>query len=93
LVLTELDALQVDDLKKGNIIFDVTFWEPGQLDADFIFEVYEYSDEYKKTFVLEEWVEKASRKGLRAVEITPSYGCSVLAIFKGYTLLDGRVEA
>jgi len=49
------------------------------------------SDESWKKFVLDEWVEKATRKSLTAIKITPSYGCTILAISRGYTLLDGRV--
>jgi hypothetical protein len=91
LVLSRLEALRVNDLKKGNIIFEVKLLQLREIEASFVFEVHEYSDEHKKTFVLDEWVEKAAKKGLAALEITPSYGCSILAIFNGYTLLDGHV--
>ncbi|MGA8271106.1 MAG: hypothetical protein WB919_06060 [Candidatus Sulfotelmatobacter sp.] len=91
LLLNELERLRVNDLKEGNIIFEINFFEPRQLAPDFIFEVYEYSDESWKKFVLDEWVEKATRKSLTAIKITPSYGCTILAISRGYTLLDGRV--
>ena len=90
LVLNEVEALRVNDLKQGNIVFEMRFLEPRQLDSSFVFAVYEYSDEHKKTFVLKEWVEKAAQKGLTALEITPSYGCTILAVFKNHTLLDGR---
>jgi hypothetical protein len=90
LTLNELEALRVNDLRKGNIVFEVVFLEPKQLDASFVFELYGYSDEHKIPFVLDEWVEKATRKGLTALEITPSYGCAILAIFKSHTLSDGH---
>ena len=90
LTLNELEALRVNDLRKGNIIFEVLFLEPKQLEASFVFELYGYKDERKKTFALDEWVEKATRKGLTGLEITPSYGCTILAIFKSHTLLDGH---
>src|SRR5258707_9845366 len=88
LALNEIDALRVNDLKQGNIVFEVRFLEPRQLDSSFVFELYEYSDEHKKTFVLKEWIEKAVQKGLTALEITPSYGCTILAVFKSYVLVD-----
>ena len=41
LLLNELERLRVNDLKEGNIIFEINFFEPRQLAPDFIFEVYE----------------------------------------------------
>jgi len=92
LVLTELEALRVNDLRKGNIVFEVRFLEPRQVDPAFVFEVYEYSDEHKKTFVLKEWIEKAEQRGLTALEIDPSYGCTILALFKSHTFFGGQEE-
>jgi hypothetical protein len=90
LMLNELEALRVNDLRKGNIVFEIAFLEPKQLDASFVFELYGYSDEHKKTFVLDEWVKEATRKGLTAIEITPSYGCTILAIFKSHSFSAGH---
>ena len=89
LALNELEALRVNDLRKGNVVFEVAFLEPKQLDASFVFELYGYSDEHKKTFALDEWVKEATRKGLTAIEITPSYGCTILAIFKSHSFSAG----
>ena len=93
LVLYEVDALHVLDLKKGNIIFELRFLDTDQLDQEFVFETYEYSDEYKKSFVLKEWVAKAKEKGLSAIQITPSYGCSLSALFRSKTITGGHVFA
>jgi hypothetical protein len=90
LILNELEALRVDDFRKGNIVFEVVFLMPRQLDSSFVFEVYGYSDEGKRTFVLGEWAEKAAQKVLTAIEITPSYGCTILAIFKSHHFSDGH---
>ncbi len=90
LILNELEALRVNDLRKGNIVFEVVFLEPKELDASFVFELYGYSDEHKKTFALDEWVKEATRKGLTAIEITPSYGCTILAIFKSHSFSAGH---
>jgi hypothetical protein len=93
LVLAEVDALRVDDLKKGNIIFELRLLSPDQLDQDFVFQTYEYSDEHKKSFVLQDWVGKAKEKGLTAIEITPSYGCRLSALFRSHTIAVGHVLA
>jgi hypothetical protein len=89
LLLNGIEALQVNDLKEGNIIFEVKVLELAELDSSFIFEVYGYSDYLKKTFVLNEWLDKAVQKGLKGIEITPSHGCTVLATFKDYSLIEG----
>lgn len=90
LTLNELEALRVADLRKGNIVFEVVFLEPKQLDASFVFELYGYSDERKKTFAFDEWVKEATRKSLTAIEVTPSYGCTILAIFKSHSFSTGH---
>jgi hypothetical protein len=90
LILNELEALRVNDLRKGNVVLEVVFLEPKQLDASVVFELYGYSDEHKKTFALGEWVKEATRKGLTAIEIAPSYGCTILAIFKNHSFSAGH---
>jgi hypothetical protein len=80
------------NLKRGNIIFEVTILGPDHLDADFVFEAYEYGDSQKDSFSLIDWVETAKRTGLQGLEIVPSYGCSILAIFRSYTLTAGSVS-
>ena len=90
LILNKVEASRVNDLRKGNIVFGVVFLEPKQLDASFVFELYGYSDEHKKAFALDEWVKEATRKGLTAIEITPSYGCTVLAIFQSHSFSAGH---
>jgi len=93
LVLAGVDALRVNELMKGNIILELALLSVNQLDADFVFEIYGYSDEHKKKFVFEDWVEKAKQKGVHALEITPSYGCTISALFRSHTIVDGHVFA
>jgi hypothetical protein len=93
LVLAEVEGPLVNDLRKGNIIFNVTLLSVDELDADFVFRIYQYSDEHKRKFVLEDWTEPAKKKGLGALEITPSYGCTISALFRGHTMISGHVSA
>jgi hypothetical protein len=90
LKLNELEALRVNDLRKGSVVLEVVFLEPKELDASFVFELYGYSDEHKKTFALGEWIKGATRKGLAAIEIAPSYGCTILAVFKNHSFSAGH---
>jgi hypothetical protein len=93
LVLDEVDALRINDFKKGNIIFELRFLSPDQLDADFVFETHDYSEQHKKNFALKDWIGKTQEKELTAIEITPSYGCSLLALFKIQAIFRGHVLA
>lgn len=89
LILRDVDALRVNDLRAGNIILSLDFIQPKQLDESFVFDAYQYSEEHKKTFVLAAWITKAAEKQLKAVEIAPSYGCELLAIYKEHELVNG----
>jgi hypothetical protein len=89
LILHDVDALRVNDFLEGNIIFSVEFMEPNQLDESFIFDAYQYSEEYKKSFVLATWIAKATEKHLKAAESSPSYGCELLAVYKEHQLVNG----
>jgi hypothetical protein len=91
LVLDEVDALRVTDLMTGNIILELKLLMPDQLDPNFVFGIYEYSDEHKKKFVFQDWVEKATQWGMNALEITPSYGCCLLALFRNHTIVGGHI--
>jgi hypothetical protein len=91
LFLQEVERLHAENFRQGNIVFSVDFFRPEQLSREFIFEVYESSEPYKQNFVMENWVQEAKQKGLVALEISTSYGCSASALFKHYELLEGYV--
>ena len=93
LTLTGVDALHFEDFKQGNIIFELNFLSLNELEPSFIFELYDYNDELKNRFVLNDWVATAKKRGLQVMEITPSYGCSISALFKGQSLVAGTVLA
>ena len=67
LVLRDVEALQGDNFRQGNIIFDVVFLGPDELELSDVSELYEFSQEWMKTFSLAEWSEKANAKGLKAI--------------------------
>jgi hypothetical protein len=91
LFLQEVERLHAENFRQGNIIFSVDFLRLEQLSPEFIFEVYEYSEPDKQNFVMDNWVQGAKQKGLQALEISTSYGCSAFALFKHYELLQGYV--
>lgn len=93
LILSQVETLRAEDFRQGNIIFELNLLSVDELDSAFIFEAYDYSEELKRAFIMNTWVEGAKKKGLQAIEITPSYGCSIAALFKGYTLVAGTLPA
>ena len=84
-----LELLRGDEFSEGNIIFDVVFLGPDELDVSDVCELYQFSEEAMKTFSLSEWATKAKANGLKAVQVSPSYGCSVQALFRSYDLVPG----
>jgi hypothetical protein len=91
LILQEVERLYAENFRQGNIIFDVEFFQPEQLTQDAVFEVYGYSEQHQKNFLMEQWIRGAKERCLQAVEISTSYGCSALVLFKDYELLEGYV--
>jgi hypothetical protein len=89
LVLRGVDALSVNDFRKGNIVFEVNVVDLDQIDKDFVFGLYGYSEQSKQNFVLTEWVENAKKRDLKAIEIIPSYGSAVSVLTEDYELIDG----
>jgi hypothetical protein len=89
LILHGVETLVVKDFRQGNIILSIDLLETEQLKPDFIYGAYEYDDIDIKKFASSELVTKAREKSLRGVEISPSYGCTLLAIFKRYEFANG----
>lgn len=89
LLLRGVDALRVNDFRKGNIVLELNAINLDHIDPEFVFEIYDYSEESKKAFVLTDWVEAAKKKGLKAIEIIPSCGCAIAALAEDYELVQG----
>ncbi|HEY4675801.1 MAG TPA: hypothetical protein VIJ01_01490 [Candidatus Angelobacter sp.] len=90
-MLLEVERLHAENFREGNIIFSVDFLTPEQLTQDHICEAYEFNGNLPSGFVMKDWIESAKEKALQAVEISSSYGCSALVLFKSYTLTQGYV--
>lgn len=89
LVLRGVERFQGEDFRQGNIIFGVVFLEPDELEVSDLCGLYPLSAESLKTFSLADWSAKARAEGLKAVQISPSYGCSVQALFRTHELIPG----
>jgi hypothetical protein len=91
IVLADVEALNISDLRAGNIIFDLVLIPPEKLTVKDIGQAYDLrSDEVEKASRL---LHKAQEQGLSGVEINPSYGAEGTAIFRTVVILPGHVLA
>jgi hypothetical protein len=81
LVLQEVDALTLTDVKVGNIVFDLVFCNTAQLTCSDMAELYGVDvDAPQATNLL-----KAKRElGLQLLEINASYGAQGLVLFRAF---------
>jgi len=77
-ILRGVERLNISEIEEGNIIFDLVFRDTNQLtamDMDELYGVKAYSAEAA------DLLEKSRHKGLRALEINPSYGAVALFLY------------
>ena len=83
LVLQDVDALTLSEIKQGNIIFDLVFRSTGELTRSDISELYSVdADAPQATDLL-----RAKREqGFQLLEINASYGARGLVLFKAFEM-------
>ncbi len=91
LTLHEVERLHAENFREGNIILSLDLLTPEQLTPEHISEAYGFSADSPSGFVMKDWIEAAKKRGLQALEISSSYGCVALALFKSYALTEGYV--
>lgn len=79
LILRGVERLSLDEIKEGNIILDVVFRNADQLTTSDIEELYDADADSPQAVGL---LKKARERGLRALEINPSYGAVALFLFQ-----------
>jgi hypothetical protein len=81
MALSGVERLKVDDFREGNIILRLSMLAGGKCDADLIRDLYEPSEHDRGADeFLSRLQERVNNEKLVLVEITPSYGCSLLAL-------------
>jgi hypothetical protein len=89
LVLQEVDALTLTNVKAGNIIFDLVFRNNEQLTCSDMAELYSVDLDAPQTTNLL----KAKRKlGLRLLEINATYGAQGLVLFRAFEIRQSTPE-
>ena len=91
LMLQGVERLHAENFREGSIIFSVDFLTPEQLTPEHISETYGFSANVPSGFVMKDWIAAAKERGLQALEISSSYGCEALVLFKSYALTEGHL--
>jgi hypothetical protein len=79
LILNGLDRLRCLDFRQGNIILDVSIVSGESPDKSALRYLLDLKEDEAPDFLLDK-IEKIERGILTFVNITPSYGCEVLAL-------------
>jgi hypothetical protein len=87
-VLSGVKSLVLDDFRRGNIILSVDWLDPAGLHNESVCRLYQVEE---KSSLQERWILEAQRDGLQALEIIPSYGGVLAAIFQGREILINHV--
>jgi hypothetical protein len=85
LILQEVDALTLSEIKRGNIIFDLVFRNTGELTRSDIADLYSVDvDAPQATDLL-----RAKREqGFQLLEINASYGAQGLILFQTFEIRE-----
>jgi hypothetical protein len=91
IILTDAEALNICDLRAGNIIFDLVLRAPAKLTVQDI--EHAYGLESGEVETARQLLDKAKERGLSALEINPSYGAEGTAIFRAVATVREHVLA
>lgn len=91
IILTEVEALNVNGLRAGNIIFDVALIAPEKLTVTDIEQLYDLKDDQGE--IARRLLSKAQQQGLSALEINPSYGAEGVVLFRTIDTISAHVLA
>jgi hypothetical protein len=85
LVLQEVDALTVSEIKQGNIIFDLVFRSTGELTPSDIADLYSVDIDAPQAAEL---LRAKREQGFQLLEINASYGAQGLVLFQTFEIQE-----
>jgi len=91
IVLSDVEALNIRNVRAGNIIFDLVLIEPEALTVEHVEQAYDLEREQKE--MGRRLLEKAQTLGLSALEMTTSYGAEGAVLFRNAKVISGHVLA
>ena len=89
IILTDVQALNICDLRAGNIIFDLVLIAPDKMTVKDIEQAYDLqSGDVDKA---QQLLGKAQEQGLSGLEINASYGAEGITLFRAAATVAGHV--
>jgi hypothetical protein len=85
LILQEVDALILSEIKRGNIIFDLVFRSTAELTRSDIAELYSVDVDAPQATDL---LRRKSEQGFQLLEINASYGAEGLVLFQTFEIRE-----
>lgn len=90
LVLDGVRAMHLENIREGNVVFDVILLDTGKLTESHIESLYELSN-IARDGQIAALLAAARQESLRMLEMTTSYGAEGVILFKDIELLRGQV--
>ena len=91
IVLTDVEALNINGLKAGNIIFDLVLIAPDKLSMEDITQVYDLKPHEAE--MARKLLNKAQRQSLSALEMSTSCGAEGKVLFRSIDAIPEHVLA
>ncbi len=88
-VLDGVKALHLENVREGNVVFDVNLTDTGQLTESHLESLYELSNVARDRQIAT-LLASARQAGLRMLEMTTSYGAEGVVLFKDIQLVEGQ---
>jgi len=90
IVLGNVEALNIRNVRAGNIIFDLVLTGPDALTVEHVERAYDLQREQKETG--HRLLQKAQTLGLSALEMSTSYGAEGTALFRDLKVIPGHAH-
>lgn len=88
LLLEGVEALKITDVRRGNIILDISLLRTEQLTASLMQELYDIPPGEVANEKLTKLLDSARSAALQCLELAPSYGAECVALFRTAEIED-----
>lgn len=88
IVLRGVKSLVMNDFRQGNIILDLEWVDAMNISDSAILDYY-WMPKGEAAVLRERWINEIKGMQLRAIEISPSYGANLTAIFREREIISG----
>jgi hypothetical protein len=88
IVLRGVKSLVMNDFRQGNIILDLEWVDAMNISDSAILDYY-WMPKGEAAVLRERWIKEIKGSQLHAIEISPSYGANLTAIFRDREIISG----